>query len=329
MMASDLIPNGDWPEPLSFSASLRLRLTELSLRLYHRTFEVGHLEALNMLTALQKLEIGNVQPGTRPSWCVHHCNLAEKRLDLKLPHLVSLGMYAVKHSTIVLSCPKLAEAIFRLTAFLEIQVKDAVLDRLEFSSCKDIQFVILSPEEQLRNLRSLHVLKCGVIGGSIFDDVSHMSYLETLVYLDFPATSMPSTFPQGLQTLQLAPFVWTDNVPRGVEELHELKLFNFVPFVYKVTQPWYKTQPAADMSSIDSLKDLRLGHCRYIRTGNGPLEPVRSGELTKFFHRNSASWHTLTRVRFVIYNLAYTWMAHMIDVQQGPDTQKDRPSHQV
>ena len=275
MMASDLILNCDWPVPLSFSANLRLHLTELSLKLGHTKYEVGHLEPLNMLTALQTLEIGEFLPGTRPSWCVHHYNLAGKSLDLNLPHLVSLGIYAVKHSRIVLSCPKLAEAIFRFTAFLEIRVKDAVLDSLEFCSCKEFQFVTTSHKKRLQNLRSLQVLECSEIGGSICDDVSHMRHLQTLVYRDFPATRMPSSFPQGLQTLQLAPSCWTNDVPRGVMELHELRQFHFVPLAYKVTQPWYKAQLAADMSSIDSLKDLRLGHCRYRRTGNEPLERVR------------------------------------------------------
>ena len=251
-------------------------MTKLSMGLDHSESEVGHLEALNMLAALQTLEIYFLQPDVaRLSWRFPHYNLAGMRVDLKLPHLLSFDMYGFSHGKIVLSCPKLAEVTFEATSCLEIQVKDAVLNSLELSSCKDFQFVTTSHEKQLQNLRSLQVLECSKIGGSICDDVSHMRHLQTLMYRDFPATRMPSSFPQGLQTLQLAPSCWTNDVPRGVMELHELRKFHFVPLAYKVTQPWYKAQLAADMSSIDSLKDLRLGHCRYRRTGNEPLERVR------------------------------------------------------
>ena len=278
-MASGLIPQGDGPELSSFSANLRLHLTELSLRLDHRESGVGLLEALNMLTALQKLEIGFLQSG--PSWLPHHYSLAGKRLGLKLPHLLSFGMYGFSHGEFVLTCPKLAEAKFKATACLDMEVKDATLANLELLKC---HFVTFSPKEQLQDLQSLHVLECSETGRSLFDDVNHVRHLQTLVYKYFPETCMPRSFTQSVQTLQLAPFKWTGDVPREVKELRELKHLHFVPFAWEVTQPWQERnrgrggrkcmQPSADIASIVSLEDLQLGNGRYKRTGNGPLERV-------------------------------------------------------
>lgn len=72
-------------DPSWFRERVRKQLTKLSLVLYPGK---GHgLENVGMLTALQRLELHSMDC----CWCgLVHSNLAGQKLDLKLPHLVSL-----------------------------------------------------------------------------------------------------------------------------------------------------------------------------------------------------------------------------------------------
>ena len=194
-MASGHTSSGAGPQLLSFSKNLQQHLTELSLRMNPKEVRVRHLRALTTLTALQKLQLH----------ASYYQDLERETLALKLPNLVSLHMYAFKQGEIFISCPKLAEAVFKGTKSLDIDLEDAALDNLVLVGCKMVIFNLYSSENQLENLRSLCVIGCSELGTHLIERVSHMRHLRSLVYRDFPATCMPRSFPHGLQTSELAP----------------------------------------------------------------------------------------------------------------------------
>ncbi len=206
----------------SFSTNLRQHLTELSLLRLHG--EKGkaqqHLEALGMLTALQKLGVG---------WYTPHYDLAGQKFVLKLPHLVSLEMSGIEQRVIVLSCSRLADVFFESTMSVQIEVEGASVDTLTLNWCKDLRPVLHSHEAQLQKLEYLRVVDCSEIGKRLIDDVGQMRQLWYLEYIDFPATCMPASFPKGLQHLEVLPLTWAYDFPSGIKGLHGLRHLSFYP----------------------------------------------------------------------------------------------------
>ena len=206
----------------SFSTNLRQHLTELSLLRLHG--EKGkaqqHLEALGMLTALQKLGVG---------WYTPHYDLAGQKFVLKLPHLVSLEMSGIEQRVIVLSCSRLADVFFESTMSVQIEVEGASVDTLTLNWCKDLRPVLHSHEAQLQKLEYLRVVDCSEIGKRLIDDVGQMRQLWYLEYIDLPATCMPASFPKGLQHLEVLPLTWAYDFPSGIKGLHGLRHLSFYP----------------------------------------------------------------------------------------------------
>ena len=156
------------PELLSFPANLSKHLTGLTLDLQSETTNVQHLHAICMLTALQKLRLGC----DAEEW--YRYDLEWNNLAMKLPHLVSLRMYGLKHGGVVLSCPKLAEAEIEETESFHIEVEEAALDCIFLRACKDFRFTVCSPEHQLQSLSSLIVTDCSEGNKHLINDVPCM-----------------------------------------------------------------------------------------------------------------------------------------------------------
>ena len=200
------------PKLSSFSVDLGQHLTELNLRLQSETGYVHHLNALGLLTALQKLELGCFN---RNEWYREDCDLAGEKAVWKLPHLVSLCMYELWQFRVVLSCPKMTKADFDRMEHLHVEAKHAALRTLILDYCNDLRYTLHSPEDQLQNLTSLVVLGCSEDGRHLIEDVSCMKQIQELEYKRFPAACMPAKFPQSLQDLILMPLSWARNLPGG------------------------------------------------------------------------------------------------------------------
>ncbi len=276
-MASGSADTHACPVLSSFSANLRQHLTELTLNLGYARHPkedhlglIGNLSVLSMLTALQKLEVGDMDVCTlfRP---LGH-NLFKQRLALELPNLVSLHISALSHGVLLLSCPKLAKLKCVAMESVRLEVKEAALDNLVIQRCHDVQVRCSSPEDQLQNLVSLHVSQSRETERPLIEDLSHMRRLQTLVYTAFPVESMPTSFPLGLESLSLCPNEWFGEIPEGVEKLHSLKFFHLNPIMgYRFENYPYWNTPELELEllSLESLEELRLGELQFERSDDG------------------------------------------------------------
>ena len=264
-MASGNVGTNAGPVLSSFSANLRQHLTELTLKLgsaRHRKEDhlglLGDLGVLNMLTALQKLEAGDLDLCI---WVRPLCHdLLEQKVALKLPNLVSLRMSALGHGILVLSCPKLAKLQFIAMRSLRIEVKEAALDDVMLKRCNHFAMVFSSPKDQLQELLSLHVSQSSETGRPLIEDLSHMRRLRTLVYTAFPTECMPTSFPLGLESLTLCPLDWYGDIPEGVDKMG---------YVFEDYPEWYFTELKDELLSLESLKTLHLGEFQYRRSKDG------------------------------------------------------------
>ena len=265
---------------------MKQHLTELFLNIDTLGGEVQWLGSLNMLTALKRLEVRrNIDdPLLRSQTAVKlrvvppQCHeMLETKLVYKLPNLVEflwLGIQPLQEE-LVLASPKLTYVLFRESISMRVTVEDAALEEVNFIQCEEIQFTLESPQEQLKNLWSLEVEDCSEIGRHLIEDIHLMRNLENLCYEGFPATCMPTSFPKGLQCIQLAPFDWSQDLPGGLKELHNLKTFSFVS---KSEESWDNNtlsnikRPFADLLPIDSLDCLHLGYNSYKRQPDGTLQ---------------------------------------------------------
>ena len=254
---------GVQPQPSTFLADLSQHLTDLTLATYGNQGRAEHLEAINMLTALQKLRMcTKAAEAPDPRMQPPYCSLSGKTLTWKLPHLDHLAPCCLKEGTIVLSCPKLAEISFARTESLRVKIEDAALEDLVLSHCYDNQFALDCPETQLQSLKKLAVEECFEEGRHVIEDVSHMVNLQELYYLDVPAECMPTSFPQSLQKITLYSHDWCLDVPKGLKDLHLLTAFIF----NSTRRPWEFTEPLARSLPVDSLIWVSVGcetYCRF------------------------------------------------------------------
>ncbi len=96
-----------------------------------------------------------------------------------------------------------------------------------------------------------------------------MRRLRTLVYTAFPTECMPTSFPPGLESLTPCPLDWYGDIPEGVHELHGLKYFQYVPYVFENCLEWYFAELKDELLSLESLETLHLGESRYRRSKDG------------------------------------------------------------
>lgn len=239
------IASGAGPEHSTFWANLKLHLTDLTLQTPENS-KASHLEILNTLTALQRLQLWWYPVDFQQK-------LSEEKLALKLPHLVNLRMDRLEQAELVLSCPKLAKAWFTLAKSSRIEVNDAALEDIRIDECNRVQ---LAMKDQLQNLTDLDVFRSLEVDRLLIEDVGLMTRLRWLWYESFPAACMPSTFPESLQYIVLAPVNWCHNLPGGLKELHQL-----IPFTFLT--PCNMTRPLAEFLPMDTLEYLQLHKRKY------------------------------------------------------------------
>ena len=256
-MCRTSITPGAPPELFNFWADLKQHLAELDLWMLPGEARAHLLEALGMLTSLQKLSL-RVDSG--PPHCSPGCGLSGKTLTLKLPHLAFLYICDFGEGELVLSCPKLTEVRLIEIQALEIQVEDVVLELLELRECKEVCFALKAAERQLQALKTLTVFRCSKVGKQIIEDLENMRDLQTLVYDKFPATCMPRTFPQKLKKIDLQRVDWSCDLPSGLKDLRHLRELRFI----SDSKPWVFTQSWVELLPMHSLKDVTLGNARFI-----------------------------------------------------------------
>ena len=229
------------PELASFPANLRAHLTELSLSLYPGN-AAHYLQHLGILTALQSL-IVRLSPIN--GMAIGH--LFDEKLTLKLPHLETLGLGRISGVEIVLSCPKLVVAQLKNTCTVRMKVEDAALTSLVLSWCSTLQLTLQA--DQLQSLKSLSIAVCSFVGTHLIEEVSQMRQLQTLKCNNVPIGSMPKSFPQCLQEMNL-------EVRDFGTLASEVQLLNNAPS----DRPWGATtvQSLAELLSMDSFNHLQL-----------------------------------------------------------------------
>ena len=232
-------------------------MTELTLRLHPKQGKAQHLGVLGVLEALRKLDVACAGPSYRWPRVFHA--VARGKLALTFPHLVSLRLCNLKQGEIVLSCPKLAMVTFTQTDFLHIMVRDAALEKLTLVECKYLKLTLSPLEVRLRSLKYLHVSECDEEGRPLIEDVAHMRQLQRLEYENFPATSMPTSFPQNLRDVELLPLTWVCDLPRGIRELHNLRYLFFDAHYGS----WEIVRPLCELLPIDCLEKLQLDDAYY------------------------------------------------------------------
>ncbi len=136
-LASASVAPGVVPELSSFWARLKRHLTILDIDMMDCTAETQHLQALGMLTALQKLTFSAANEDG-----MDH-NLSGKRLIWSLPHLISLDLSYLEQGEFVLLCPKLTTAKFALINSLCFKLEGALLNSLKLDSAMQLQQTFL------------------------------------------------------------------------------------------------------------------------------------------------------------------------------------------
>ena len=251
------------PQGLTFWADLQQHLTVLTVATFGNQGRVQHLEALSTLTALQRLSLrGTNLPleAVVSPWADRvYCSLSQKRLTLKLPHLVSLQFWGFKAGALLLSCPKLADISVAHSELLRVKVENAALESLTLYECKPVQFALKSPETQLQKLKTLSVKHFSEVGRHLIQGVSQMGSLRKLSYCGFPAACLPSSFPQSLWEVTLCPDDWCLDLPEGLKELPELRNFRFD----SEWRPWEITVPLARLLPVESLTCVQVGNQGY------------------------------------------------------------------
>ncbi len=210
-----------------------------------------------MLKAMQDLRIG---------WTQEHSshqrgNLSGERVAWHLPQLLAVYLFDLQNGELVLSCPKLYDAWFQGFKFMHVKLEDGALGGLVLNSCRGIQFAVSSSEDQFRRLIGLTVLKCIESGRHVIEDIGQMGCLECLIYRNFPAARMPSSFPRSLQKTDLYPLDWRCELPGGLKDLPKLEVFVFDTNCrsWDVKRPWEEILP------IHSLQYVKLGSSKYLR----------------------------------------------------------------
>ncbi len=276
LISSGAIIIGEGIEHASFATSLNQHLTELDLHMYPWDGATQILGSLGMLTALQKLKLDCESCQVGWSTTSLRLDLLGKSLPLKFLHLISLQIDRLEHGELALSCPKLAEAEFAWTSNLCIRVEDAALTRLTLYQCNKIEFAMTTPMNHLQGLKSLSVTGCNGIDRHLIEDIGHMDQLQCLSYMRLPALRIPTNFPKTLREISLSLVDWVCDLPRGLRELHELKVLrirtNCIPL--ELTQPWPEQLP---MDNLDYLwldskvykRQCKGGSCK------GSLEQVQ------------------------------------------------------
>ena len=272
--SSGCTPPWAGPELCTFWSDLQQHLTELKLPLYSTRGRSQHMGMLGTLTALRDLDICCEMPPEEfeaiPLW-----DMSGEGLTLKLPNLASLQLGYLKHGKVLLSCPKLTEALFEWTDSFCIEVVDAALERLGLDGCKRVQVVFTSPEEQLGSLRTLLVSRCSEDGQHLIENVAQMRQLQKLKYLHFPAACMPTDFPQSLCKVRLGPTDWHHDLPEGLKELRKLTRISF----NSGCKLWDITRPLAELLPFDGLREVRLGGCYICGMGDGSAWPSKDMHL--------------------------------------------------
>ena len=241
-MALASVAPGVGPELSSFWASLKRHLTILDIDMYC-TAETQHLEALGMLTALQKLTFS---AANEDSMMGH--NLSGKRLNWSLPHLISLDLSYLEQGEFVLLCPKLTTAKFTMINSLCVKLEGALLDSLKLGASETVTTNF--SKEQLCHLKHLGVSWCSESGTRLIEHVCQMESLQTLSYSGFPAALMPRAFPRSLRSIQLHPDDWACDLPPGLRELPELEYFHFG----SDCRSWAVNRPLTELLPMDSIK---------------------------------------------------------------------------
>ena len=117
LLSSETTAPGAGPEVSSFKPNLKRHLTELTIHVSCKEPRPRHLDALSILTALQKLHVDfswplYTEPGTGPTLAGLR-NMSKGKVVFRLPHLVSLHVSGLCQGELVLSSPKLAMAHFK------------------------------------------------------------------------------------------------------------------------------------------------------------------------------------------------------------------------
>lgn len=246
------------------------------------------LGSLNRLTALKRLKLRRDEPHLRsrnalklrvaPSPC-HE--MLEEKLMFKLPELVELIWWGIQppKGELVLIGPKLTKVYFREVESLGITVENAALEELTLIQRERIQFMLVSPQDQLKKLRSLEVEECKESGRHLIQDFDLMRNLKRLVYHGFPATCMPTSFHEGLEDISLAPLIWTQDLPSGLKGLRNLKTFAFRSNSWDKITLSNMRRPYADILPIENLNMLQLGDNYYMRQPDGTLQLLDGNRL--------------------------------------------------
>ena len=277
----------------SFWADIKQHLTRLNLTLDPREKQAAakHLKSLNTLTALTSLKLDYFNPffhtDTADLWVEPHpCHeTLEEKLTLQLPNLVEL-LWCIQplQKELILSCPKVTKVIFMGFDSVRMKVEKAALEELVIASCDQIQFTLLSMQDQLQNLWSLEVNRCSEVGRHLLQDVDQMSNLQKLEYKGFPAACMPTRYPKGLQEIWLRPLDWSQDLPRGLKGLCNLK-----SFVFQSESKFWDNgmlsnikRPYTDFLPVDSLERLHLGFNGYERQPDGSFKSLQKSHEQHF-----------------------------------------------
>ena len=266
VLSSESVAPDAGPELSSFRPNLKRHLTELSVHVGCQEPSPRSLEALSFLTALQKLHVEfsrplRTAPGTGLTLAGLR-NMSKQNYVFRLPHLVSLRVTGLCQGELVLSCPKLATAYFKDIRFSYVEVEDAALTSLALEGCQWVHVAAGTLNDQLRNLESLSVkARCVEVDRCLIEVVYRMEHLQRLDYEDFPSGCMPKLFPQSLCHIALSPLGWSQNLPEGLKELRQLRVFNFRGPAWS----WKLTRPIAELLPMDQLTVIIFNSTMFVR----------------------------------------------------------------